>query len=208
MRGISLLIIIMPLGFVVSADVIYDEQTYNYDDTINALSIYGLAGYETADDFETTENWTLELVKVWLHLFGGPYSTNIRVDVFEDTGNGPGKALFGEEVPADDIMWTDTGDTWDPPTYEVDIPITGFDIAAGMRYWLGLQTTGGSNCFWLVMLNEPEWWSNCYFYYQGTWYDSEDFFSEASACEFELHGSPAGSGVNARSLGHIKSLYR
>jgi hypothetical protein len=209
MRGIIIFIIGISAISAAFPDVIYDEQTYNYEDIWDAISIYGELDYETADDFETTENWTLELVKVWLHLFGGPYSTNIRVDVFEDTGNGPGKALFGEEVPADDIMWTDTGDTWDPPTYEVDIPITGFDIAAGTRYWVGLQTTGGSSqVYWLIMINEPDWWSNYYFYDGSTWNDSEDYFGYAGACCFELHGSPGGSGVNARSFGAIKALYR
>jgi hypothetical protein len=207
MRGIIILIIAVfsiPAAF---ADIIYDEQTYNYDDTINALSIYGPLGYETADDFETNEDWTLELVKVWFITWGGAHDTSIRVDIFEDTGGGPGTTLYREVILSDQIGWILVSDWY--AIYEADIPITGFDIVTGTRYWLGLQTAeGDSQVYWLVMLNKPDWWSNCYFYDGSTWYDSEDYYGQNSACEFELHGTPAGSGVNARSLGAIKALYR
>ncbi len=40
------------------------------------------------------------------------------------------------------------------------------------------------------MPNNPYyWWENCYFYNGSAWYDSADYFGEASACEFELHGT-------------------
>ena len=167
-------------------DVIYDDQTLDLDAWWNAYSIYGANGYEPADDFETTADSTLEMVRFWVMQGNG---FDIRVDIFDDSGAGPGSVLYQEEVPGSDITWTIAYQDFYDTIWEADIPISGFDIVAGTRYWLGLQSTSGGNKFWCVMLNEPEWWSNCYFYYYGTWYDSEDFFSEASACMFELHGT-------------------
>jgi hypothetical protein len=186
MERLSLTIILIILVTSVYADVIYDDQNY-YDHTWwNAYSIYGAYGYETADDFETTADWTVEMVRFWL-LWGSHY--NIRVDIFDDSGTGPGTILFQEDVSSTEMTWTDMEDPF-YAIWEVDIPISGFDIAAGSRYWLGLQTTsGGSNCGWLVMPNEPDWWENCYFYNGSDWHNSYDYYYEASACMFELHGT-------------------
>jgi hypothetical protein len=200
MERLGLLITALSLATAVCADVIYDDQTYNPYVTWNAYSIHGGNGYETADDFETTADWTLEMVRFWV-IYSGIY--DVRVDIFNDSGAGPGTPLFHEEVPSGEITWTlvdDPGYT----IYKVKVPISGFDIDAGTRYWLGLQRTSGSNAFWLVMPNEPDWWENCYFY-DGAWYDSADYFGEASACEFELHGTPADAAVEPASFGAIKA---
>jgi len=200
MKRLSLLITVVFVGIAAYADAIYDEQTFDYDETWNGYSIYGADGYETADDFETTEDWNLEMIRFW-KFYDSQH--NIRVDIFGDSGAGPGSILFHEDVPAGDITWTLAYDS-DIPVYEADVPISGFDIDAGTRYWLGLQVTTGGNAFWLVMENDPEWWENCYFY-DGAWYDSYDYFGEASACEFELHGTPGDAAVEPASLGTIKA---
>jgi len=200
MKKLGLLTIVVSVATAVYADVIYDDQTYNPYVTWNAYSIHGGYGYETADDFETAADWTLEMVRFWV-IYSGTY--NIRVDIFDDSGAGPGSPLFQEEVPSEEITWTlvdDPGYT----IYKVEVPISGFGLVAGTRYWLGLQRIKGSNAFWLVMPNEPDWWENCYFY-DGGWYDSYDYYGEASACEFELHGTPADAAIEPASLGTIKA---
>jgi hypothetical protein len=187
MKQLSIIITAVSLATGVYADVIYDDQAYEGGWYPNGYSIWGEADYEPADDFETAAYWTLEMVRFWV-LQGSSF--DIRVDIFDDSGAGPGNVLYQEEVLASDITWTIAyQDFLFQVVWEADIPINGFDIVAGTRYWLGLQSTSGGNKFWCVMPNEPEWWSNCYFYYEGTWYDSEDLFSEASACMFELHGT-------------------
>jgi len=201
--------IVASLTLRAHADVIYDKQTFDWGACWNALSIYGAADCETADDFETTEDWTLDLIRVWLFTWSSHSGTVIRVDIFENTDAGPGNTLFEEEVKGADMTWTWVPNYFWDPIYEVDIPISGFDIVAGTRYWLGLQTTKADvNTFWCVMINEPDWWSNCYFYYEGTWYDTEEFFLEPYACFFELHGTPDYTAVEAGSFGAIKALYR
>ena len=88
MERLGLLIIAVSSAAAVYADVIYDDQNY-YDHTWwNAYSIYGAYGYETADDFKTTVDCTLEMVRFWF--LWGDYQ-DIRVDIFEDSGAGPGK---------------------------------------------------------------------------------------------------------------------
>jgi hypothetical protein len=165
-------------------DEIYDDQSYYGNDWTNGYSIWGDEGLETADDFETTAYWTLEMVRFWVKAYA---TQDIRIDIFDDSGTGPGATVFQEEVSSTEMTWT-LIDGWNS-IYEVDIPVSGFNIAGVTRYWLGLQSTTGANSWWKVMDNEPDWWDNCYFYYYGIWYDSEDFFGEASACMFELHGT-------------------
>jgi hypothetical protein len=184
MERLGLLIIAVSVATAVYADVIYDEQSYYGNDWSTGFSIWGDEGWETADDFETTADCTLEMVRFWVLYYG---QQNIRVDIFDDSGAGPGSILFQEEISSAEMTWTLIDGLY--YIYEVDVPISDFNIVPDTRYWLGLQTTSGDNLWWVVMPNEPEWWENCYFYYEGMWYDSEDFFSEASACMFELHGT-------------------
>jgi hypothetical protein len=141
----GLLIILIAMTAAVYADVIYDAQTFDWSATWNGFSIYAGNGYETADDFETAEDWTLETISFW-ELWSSQH--NIRVHIFSDSAGAPGSVLYQEEVTA--------------------------------------------------------WWSNCYFY-DGGWFDSYDYFGEASACEFELHGSPPDAAVEPVSLGTIKA---
>ena len=85
-------------------DVIYDDQSYYGNDPSNAYSIWGDEGWETADDFEVYNFWTLEMVRVWLW---GESGVDIRVDIFGDSGDGPddGDVLFSEIVNGSDITW-------------------------------------------------------------------------------------------------------
>jgi hypothetical protein len=137
MRGIIILIIAVfsiPAAF---ADIIYDEQTYNSEETWNFYSIYGGYLYETADDFETTDDWTLNLVRFWIltgiYNFGNTPNLDIRVDVFEDASGYPGGIVFQEVVPSENITWTEVGSIF-YDIYQADIPVIGFDIKAGKRY--------------------------------------------------------------------------
>jgi hypothetical protein len=174
-------------------DVIYDDQAYGQGTTEGGFSIYGAMNWEPADDFETTDGWVLEIVRFWLFWTG---NQDIRVDIFSDSGGQPGSDppgdLFNEEVLEGDITWTYTGDSmFGYPIYEVDIPITGFYITAGTRYWLGLQSTSGDNSFWLHMYHDPDWWEECYWYYEEIWYSSGDWIhGDEVDCEFELYGTP------------------
>jgi hypothetical protein len=202
MKKLGLLIIVSFLVTAVYADVIYDDQTFDWGATWNGFSIYAGNGYETADDFETAEDWTLETICFW-ELWSSQH--NIRVHIFSDSAGAPGSVLYQEEVTATDITWTIAYQDFDYTVYRGDIPINGFNIANGTRYWVGLQSTSDNpGCNWLVMGNDPAWWSNCYFY-DGGWFDSYDYFGEASACEFELHGSPPDAAVEPVSLGTIKA---
>jgi hypothetical protein len=207
MRGIIIFIIGISAISAAFPDIIYDDQTYNYGDTNNGLSIWSEIGYEPADDFEADSYWTLETVRFWLFYSG---EQNIRVDIFSNDDGEPGAPppgdLYFEEVPSGDIIWTDTGDVmfgW--PIYEVDVPITGFDIIPDTRYWLGLLSITGDNSFWLTMPHNSDWWNSVRVFYEGTWIP--DFFY-SSACEFELHGTPDDTAVEAGSFGGIKALYR
>lgn len=201
------------LAFFASASyggVIYDDQTYDYNATLNAGSIWGEDDHEIADDFETTADWTLELVRFWF-LYSG--EQDIRVDIFS---NGPDNKpaspppgdLYNEEVSSTDIAWTDTGDEFPGwPIYRVDIPVSGFDIIAGTRYWLGLQSITGNKSWWLVFQHDYEHWWEIAMYHDGSeWRIASGPFEEY-ACEFELHGTPVSS-VKSASLGTIKALFR
>jgi hypothetical protein len=187
------------------ADVIYDEQTYDYWETYTRYSIWGEAGYETADDFEVEGYWTLELVRVWLCYSG---EQDIRVDIFSNgadnkPGSPPPGDLYYEEVTAGAITWTDTGDSgWGYPFYQLDIPITGFDIEPATRYWVGLQSISGDNSYWLVTLDLR--WVDAHWFYEGNWHGGGFIRYD---CEFELHGTPV-TGVETASLGEIKALFR
>ncbi len=209
MKKACIVIILVPLASVAYADVIYDDQTYNYINTETIFSIWGDRGDETADDFETTEDWTLEPVRFWLFYTG---EQNIRVDIFSNGADDkpaapPPGDLFYEEVPAESITWTDTGDSmFDWPIFEVDIPISGFDIIADTRYWLGLQSTSGGNSYWLQFMF-TDWWEGMCFY-DGVWHRAGEGVFESYDCEFELHGTPVDTGVTPESLGLIKAGYR
>jgi len=191
------------------ADVIYDEQTYNYGETDNGCTIWGEAGYESADDFEVEGFWTLEMVRVWLFYSG---EQDIRVDIFSNGADDkpaapPPGDLYYEEVPAESIKWTDTGDSkygW--PIYQLDIPIDGFYVETGTRYWLALQSTTGNNSYWLEF-QYTDWWEGACFY-DGVWYRQGEYVFEWYDCEFELHGTPDDAAVEAKSFGGIKALYR
>jgi hypothetical protein len=210
MRGIVIFIIIAVFSIAAAfADIIYDEQTYDYDDVGNGSSIwYEIC--ESADDFELAGYWDLEMVRVWLFYSG---EQDVRIDIFSNGTDDmpaypPPGDLYYEEVPAESITWTDTGDSmFGYPIYRLDIPIEGFYIETGIRYWLGLQSISGDNSYWLVFENHLEyWWEDMCIFYEGQW--CRDTLFRRQDCMFELHGTPAGSGVNARSFGAIKALYR
>jgi hypothetical protein len=186
MKKLGLLIIVSVLVIAVYAEVIYDDQTYDYDETVSGFSIYGAEGNETADDFETTQDWTLEMVRFWLFYTG---EQDIRVDIFSNSGGQPAGDppgdLYNEEVAYSDITWTDTGDSmYGYPIYKVDVPLTGFIIDASTRYWLGLQSLTGVYSSWL-QLDRQGCWYDTHTYNDGDWYDPWGHH----ASEFELHGS-------------------
>ena len=215
MKRVCIVIILAPLASVAYGDVIYDGQTYNYDETTGIRSISGADGIETADDFEVGGYWTLELVRVWFG-YGGEQA-DIRVDIFsngpgDEPGTPPPGDLYYEEVPSGNMTWTDTGDTIaGNPIYQVDIPIEGFYIEPTTRYWLGLQIISGDNSGWLSMndTNPLAWWETINSYYSGSWHEWHGpFQTEFFGCEFELHGTPVDTGVSPESLGVIKAGYR
>jgi hypothetical protein len=212
MKLIGLAVITGFLASVAYADVIYDEQTYDYDDVGNGLSIWGEPGYETADDFEVEGYWTLEVVRVWLFYTG---EQNIRVDIFSNGADDkpacpPPGDLYYEEVPAESITWNDTGDSmFGYPIYQLDIPIEGFYVETGIRYWLGLQSITGEESWWLTFQSYATyWWDGACFYYEGFWYQGDGPIWDRYDCMFELYGTPDDTGVEAGSVGRIKALYR
>jgi hypothetical protein len=207
MKQLSILIIAVSLATGVYADVIYDDQTFDYGGTEDAFTIWGEGGYETADDFEVDSNWTLEFVRVWIAYTG---EQDIRVDIFSNgaddkPGTPPPGDFYYEEVPAGSINWIDTGYSWCGfPIYQLDIPIEGFYIELGTRYWLGLQSTTGNNSYWL-QFEFTDWWEGTCFYYKGIWTRTGELLFGRNDCEFELHGTPGGSAVETVSLGVIKA---
>ena len=167
--------------------VIYDDQTYYFDEIFTGLNITSPT-YKLADDFEVDEDWRLEVNTVWISSNDRP--DDIIVEIFGDSGDGPdeGNVLFTETVLGSDQTWTDTGDEkYGYTIWEVDIPISAFEIVPGTRYWLCLQYLGG-RAYWLVTYQDPAWWDVLYTYYSSTWHSSYDFIGLALACFFELHG--------------------
>jgi hypothetical protein len=172
-------------------DVIYDDQTYDYDYCTNGLSIYGEAGYESADDFIPENNVTVREVVIWL----SRSDVDLRCDFYEGSGSGPGDDppadFFSEEVPSADITWEDTGDSvFGYPVIKCTVPISNCELTGGDYYWLGFQNTTGSNTFWWAFdhstMGGPYWhptyfWYVSYWYYD-SWFGSYDHF-------YELHGS-------------------
>jgi hypothetical protein len=133
-------------------------------------------------------DWTLEVSRVWISSNDGP--DDIIVTIFGDSGDGPdeGNVLFTDTVLGSDQTWTDTGDVaHDYTIWEVDIPISGFDVVPGTRYWLCLQYLGG-RAYWQTTYQDPAWWDVLYTYYSGIWHSSYDFIGLDLACFFELHG--------------------
>jgi hypothetical protein len=167
--------------------VIYDDQTYDYVAMFTALNITSPT-YKLADDFEVYEDWTLGVARVWIPCNDGP--DDIVVEIFGDSGDGPdeGNVLFTETVPGSAQIWTDTGDEeYGYTIWEVDIPISGFEVVPGTRYWLCLQYLGG-RAYWAVTKQDPAWWDVLYTYINGTWRSSYDFIGLDLACFFELYG--------------------
>ncbi len=211
MKKVYIVTIAASLTLTVYADVIYDEQTYDYDETYTGSSIW-YERYETADDFEVEGYWTLEMVRVWLFYSG---EQDIRVDIFSNgAGDKPGAPppgdLYYEEVPAESIIWTDTGDSLvGYPIYQVDIPIEGFRIEPETRYWLGLQSITGDESSWLIFIpNTTDWWADICIFLEGQWCRPWLPIFDRYDCMFELHGTPVDTGVTPASLGSIKAGYR
>ena len=205
MKRVCIVIILAPLASVAYADVIYDEQTYNYDE-MYIPPLVGPEGYKVADDFETDGSWVLEVIKVWLV---AQVPGDVLVEIFADSGDGPDddNLLFSETVSEEDSKWSETGDPYGWPIYEVALPISGFDIEPGTRYWLSLNYPD-DYAAWPVMASPPEWWDTVYFNYDGSWEGWWGPFSEHYGCMFELHGTPDDTTVEAGSFGGIKALYR
>jgi len=211
MKLIVVALIGVLVAFAAFADVIYDEQTYDYGNTGGGISIwYEL--WETADDFEVEGFWTLEMVRVWLFYSG---EQDIRVDIFSNGTDDkpacpPPGDLYYEEVPAESITWTDTGDSmYGYPIYQLDIPIDGFYIETGTRYWLGLQSITGEESWWLTFQSYATyWWAGACWYYEDFWLNGEEGLWFRCDCMFELHGTPDDAAVEAGSFGGIKALYR
>jgi len=168
--------------------VIYDDQTYNYAEMFGAFNITSPT-YKLADDFEVYEDWDLEVCRAWIASNDGP--DDIIVSIYGDSGDGPdeGNILFTETVPGSEQTWTDTGDeTGSHMIWEVDIPISGFELAPGTRYWLCLQYLG-SRAYWVVTRQNPaSWWDVLYTYVNGLWRSSVEFIGLELACFFELYG--------------------
>ncbi len=210
MKRIGLAVIAASSALTAYGDVIYDDQTFDYGDTADAFTIWGEGGCETADDFEMDSNWTLKLVRIWIAYTG---EQDIRVDIFSNGADDkpaapPPGDLYYEEVPGESINWTDTEYSWYGfPIYQLDIPIEGFYIEPGTIYWLGLQSITGNNSYWL-QFEFTDWWEGTCFYYDGIWTRAGEFLFGRYDCEFELHGTPVDTAVEAGSFGGIKALYR
>jgi hypothetical protein len=214
MKKVCIVTMMTFLPLTIYADVIYNEQTYDYDETYNGSSIW-YESYETADDFEVEGFWTLEMVRVWLFYSG---EQDIRVDIFSNISDGgpdtpacpPPGDLYYEEVPAESIVWTDTGDSmhgW--PIYQLDISIEGFYVETGIRYWLGLQSITGGESWWLIFNpNTTDWWEDICIFLEGQWCRPWLPIFDRYDCMFELHGTPDDTTVEAGSFGGIKALYR
>ncbi len=130
--------------------------------------------------------WTLEMVRVWLINSG---TGDMLVEVFGDAGAIPDEdnLLYAETVSEGDYTWTDTGDWVVWPVYEVEIPITGFDISPGTMYWLSLQLQheGSARIFWCATDYQTEWWDFYAYYFDGMWESGHHAVDQV----FELHGS-------------------
>jgi hypothetical protein len=168
-------------------EVIYDGQTYDFDEIYGGFNITSPT-YKLADDFEVDDDWRLEVNKVWISSNDGP--ADIIVEIFADSGDGPDDddVLFTETVSGSDQTWTDTGDVlYDYTIWEVDIPISGFEVVPGTRYWLSLQYQGG-RAYWNITYHDLAWWDVLYTSIHSVWRSSYEFVGRALGCFFELHG--------------------
>jgi|GEM_PF-538395 len=176
-------------------DEIYLVQTYDFTYCTNGLSIYGGAGYESADDYipEDRGDVTVNEVVIWVSGSG----LNIRVDFFEGSSGGPGDAppadYFNEEVSAGDITWEDTGDIMHGyPIVKATMPIADCDLTDGETYWLGCQTTTGGNTFWWSFdygTYGGPYWTATYFYYTSYWTTGASVFGSPYDSFYELWGT-------------------
>jgi hypothetical protein len=128
------------------------------------------------------------MVRVWIFNYG---TGDMLVEIFAGLGDIPDddNLLYSETVSDGDYTWTATGDSmYGMPVYEVEIPISGFDISPGAMYWLSLQHQGSGSYYWCATYHQPEWWDEFALFYGGVWIaggfcDNKDQF-------FELHGTP------------------
>ena len=180
------------------ADEIWFDQSF--DDgagdayLTNGLSILGSASYSSADDFEPEDDVTVEEVVYFISGQG----MNIRVDFYEGSSSGPGDAppadFFNEEVSSGDIDWENTGYIYFGIylCIKATVPISGVDLDAGEKYWVGAQTTSGGNTFWWCFnygtFGGP-YWDEEYFYYVSSWTPGSSQFLQAYDHYYELWGS-------------------
>jgi hypothetical protein len=191
MRRLSIALTAVLLATAVYADVIYDDQTYDFVYLANGLSIYGALNYESADDFIPDDDVTVNEIVIWL----SGQNIDLRVDWFEGSSSGPGDDppadFFSEEVPSGEITWEDIGGWW-PPVIKATVPITNVNLTAGETYWLGFQNTTGSNTFWWAFdygeMGGP-YWEQTYFYYTSYWTVGQAVFGSPYDHFYELHGS-------------------
>ena len=91
MKRVCIVIILAPLASVAYADVIYDDQTYNYYDTYAEISISSGEGRKAADDFEVEGFYVLESIRVWVTAWA---PADMLVEVFDNSGTGPGDEVL------------------------------------------------------------------------------------------------------------------
>jgi hypothetical protein len=157
----------------------------------NGLSIYGGAGYESADDYEPDDDVTVGQVVVWLSGSG----VDLRVDFFEGAtpSDAPPADFYNCSVSSGDITWENTGYSYfGYPCMKCTIPIDEVDLAAGDHYWLGVQTTTGSNTFWWSFdygTYGGPYWTATYFYYISYWTPGQSVFGSPYDSFYELWGS-------------------
>jgi hypothetical protein len=186
MEKVGFLIIGFIIATSVYADIIYDGQTYDLGATWDAYNF----GSGLADDFEVPDDCILTGIRIWV-TDSPPW--DIYVSILGSSTAGPGETLYTDLIQSDEATWLDTGDDFGGYTVlQVDGPLTGFEIEGGTKYWLSINGAPYQSR-WLVMPNQPEWWENCYIYFwdgfEYIWADSFYYYGEASACEFELHGT-------------------
>jgi hypothetical protein len=176
------------------ADLIYNDQTYDYAYCTNGLSIYGAANYESADDFVPEDDYvTVQEVVIWL----SAHNVNLRCDFFEGSSSGPGDAppadFFNEEVSFGVITWEVTVDyLFGYPIVKATVPISDCELSDGDYYWLGFQNTTGGNTFWWAFdhgtMGGP-YWEGTYFYYVSYWTDGSSVFGSSYDEFYELWGT-------------------
>jgi len=187
-----------------TANVCYNQEFVN--PPVNGVGFAAYYSWMMADDFELTQQVDIAQVEIWA-IYAGGVASQIKVQFRSDASSTPGSVLW--EQTTSSLTHALTGyQAWSYNLYYTGITLaqTYFYPQATTRYWISMQTIGGSSAdYWLAQN-----WSHytmCYFSQDNgaSWMSSQQAWGSAYDQDFNLITSA--TGLSRTTWGDIKSSF-